>query len=52
MNEPYKKTINNLIAADDLHWEEEEQNRDKILDVVQVDGVFYYLLDKTIYRKP
>ena len=35
-----------------LSVEQQEQNADKILDVVQVDGVFYYLLDKTIYRKP
>lgn len=48
MNEPYKKTINNLIAADDLHWEEEEQKY-VALAPEEIDQIILNCINNDIY---
>lgn len=46
--ENYKKTINNLIAADDLHWEEDDQKY-VALSPEELDQIILNCINQNIY---
>ena len=48
MQNPYKKTINNLIAADDLHWQEDEQKY-VALSSEELDQIIFNCIQQEIY---